>query len=227
MNEMHILADDLTGALDTAAAFAGEVPVYLDVPAAVDVLPCPVSAVATATRDVPADSLPRLLAPSLPWLVDAELAFKKVDSLLRGNTFAECAHVARAGGFERIVFAARISAARARHHRRPAVCRPAWGAARAPAAGRRCASCHPLLGAGIDGHAVGRAVPRPDIGVDSRGPLGRRSCARRRPVDARRRTTLVVVRQRRLGARDRGDPCASPPVRTAARRRNRPPDRCC
>jgi uncharacterized protein YgbK (DUF1537 family) len=105
VNEVRILADDLTGALDTAAAFAGEVPVYLDAPPTVDASPCPVSVVATATRDVPADSLPRLLAPSLPWLVDAELALKKVDSLLRGNTFAECAHVARAGGFGRLVFA--------------------------------------------------------------------------------------------------------------------------
>ncbi len=105
MSKVRILADDLTGALDTAAAFAGEVPVYLDAPPAADASPGPVSVVATTTRDVPADSLPRLLAPSLPWLVDAEIAYKKVDSLLRGNTFAECAHVARAGSFERLVFA--------------------------------------------------------------------------------------------------------------------------
>jgi uncharacterized protein YgbK (DUF1537 family) len=105
VNGVRILADDLTGALDTAAAFAGEVPVYLDAPPTVDASPCPVAVVATTTRDVPAGSLPGLLAPSLPWLVDADLAFKKVDSLLRGNTFAECAHVARAGGFGRLVFA--------------------------------------------------------------------------------------------------------------------------
>ena len=105
MSEMRILADDLTGALDTAAAFAGEVPVYLDAPPNANASPYPVSVVATTTRDVPFDLLPRLLAPSLPWLAGAELAFKKVDSLLRGNTFAECAHVARAGGFGRLVFA--------------------------------------------------------------------------------------------------------------------------
>jgi uncharacterized protein YgbK (DUF1537 family) len=105
MNDLRILADDLTGALDTAAAFAGEVPVYLDAPPAFAVPPCPVSVVATTTRDVPADTLPRLLAPSLPWLAEADIAFKKVDSLLRGNTIAECAHVARAGGFGRLVFA--------------------------------------------------------------------------------------------------------------------------
>jgi D-threonate/D-erythronate kinase len=105
VSEVRILADDLTGALDTAAAFAGDVPVYLDAPPAVDAISGPVAVVATATRDVPAGSLPRLLAPSLPWLVDAGLAFKKVDSLLRGNTFVECAHVACAGGFGRVVFA--------------------------------------------------------------------------------------------------------------------------
>jgi uncharacterized protein YgbK (DUF1537 family) len=105
MKEVRILADDLTGALDSAAAFAGVVPVYLDAPPRVDAPPCPVSVVATTTRDVPVDRLPELLAPSLPWLADAALAFKKVDSLLRGNTFAECVHVARAGGFKRLVFA--------------------------------------------------------------------------------------------------------------------------
>ena len=105
MNDVRILADDLTGALDTAAAFTGEVPVYLDAPPTVDASPGPVSVVATATRDVPADMLARLLAPSLAWLADADLAYKKVDSLLRGNTFAECAHVARTGGFGGIVFA--------------------------------------------------------------------------------------------------------------------------
>jgi uncharacterized protein YgbK (DUF1537 family) len=105
MNDVRILADDLTGALDTAAAFTGEVPVYLDVPPTVDASPEPVSVVATATRDVPADALARLLMPSLPWLADAGLAYKKVDSLLRGNTLAECAHVARTGGFGGIVFA--------------------------------------------------------------------------------------------------------------------------
>ena len=105
MSEVRILADDLTGALDSASAFAGEVPVYLDVPERVDASSARVAVVATATRDVPVESLPHLLAPSLRWLGDAQLAFKKVDSLLRGNTFAECAHVARAGGFGKLVFA--------------------------------------------------------------------------------------------------------------------------
>lgn len=101
MTTLRILADDLTGALDSAATFAREVPVFLDAPGAAGA--SPVSVVATATRDVPPVELPALLAPSLPWLRGADVAFKKVDSLLRGNTFAECAHLAQ--GFGRVVFA--------------------------------------------------------------------------------------------------------------------------
>ena len=98
--KLRILADDLTGALDSAAAFAGEVPVFLDAPGPGD---DDISAVATATRDVAPRDLASMLAPSIDWLRGADLAFKKVDSLLRGNTFIECAHLGRA--FTRIVFA--------------------------------------------------------------------------------------------------------------------------
>ncbi|NML15692.1 four-carbon acid sugar kinase family protein [Azohydromonas caseinilytica] len=103
MTTLRILADDLTGALDCAAAFGAGVPVHLGQPA-----PGPASAidiVATATRDVPMEALPDLLEPSLAWLRDADIAFKKVDSLLRGNTFDEADLLARQGGFQGIVFA--------------------------------------------------------------------------------------------------------------------------
>jgi D-threonate/D-erythronate kinase len=102
--DLRILADDLTGALDSAAAFAGEVPVYLEAPPVMDD-GAPLSVVATATRDIAPAALDFALAPSIPWLAAAGVAFKKVDSLLRGNTFIECAHVAREGRFDRIVFA--------------------------------------------------------------------------------------------------------------------------
>lgn len=105
MSGLRILADDLTGALDSAAAFAGDVPVYLDRPESHDAAGYSVAAVATGTRDVPLETLPARLAASLPWLTRADLAFKKIDSLLRGNTFAEVAYTARAGGFRRVVFA--------------------------------------------------------------------------------------------------------------------------
>jgi uncharacterized protein YgbK (DUF1537 family) len=102
---IRILADDLTGALDTAAMFAGHgpVPVRLDHPDACD--PAPVTVVSTGTRDVPMRALAYALSPSLSWLSAAGLAFKKVDSLLRGNTLAEVAQVLRTGRFERVLFA--------------------------------------------------------------------------------------------------------------------------
>ncbi len=107
MNTIRVLADDLTGALDTAAAFAGEVPVFIDRPPVQTSTgnDAPVSVVATPTRDVAADGLPAFLQPVLDWFKSGELAFKKVDSLLRGNSFAEVAWLARAGGFEQTVFA--------------------------------------------------------------------------------------------------------------------------
>jgi len=104
MKPWHILADDLTGALDSAAAWAhaGEVPVFLDQPGQSGQL---VQIVATGTRDVPLANLPALLAPSLDWLVASGSAFKKIDSLLRGNTFAELAWLMRSGRFAGVVFA--------------------------------------------------------------------------------------------------------------------------
>lgn len=100
---LRLLADDLTGALDSAAAFAGSVPVGLGrVPAGAA---AGVVAVATPTRDVPPAALPAQLAGLVDWFAGGDIAFKKVDSLLRGNTFAECAYLARAGGFDELVFA--------------------------------------------------------------------------------------------------------------------------
>src|SRR5665647_2951143 len=119
MKPWHILADDLTGALDSAAAWAnsGDVPVFLDQPGQSAQA---VQVVATGTRDVPPASLPALLTPSLDWLVASGSAFKKIDSLLRGNTFAEIAWLMRSGRFAGVVFAPAFPAqgrftARGRH----------------------------------------------------------------------------------------------------------------
>ena len=104
MKSWHILADDLTGALDSAAAWAnaGDVPVFLDEPGPSAQA---VQVVATGTRDVSPTRLPALLAPSLDWLGASGSAFKKIDSLLRGNTFAELAWLMRSGRFAGVVFA--------------------------------------------------------------------------------------------------------------------------
>ena len=107
MSAIRIVADDLTGALDTAAAFAGEVPVFIDRPAALGgaYFDSAVSVVATPTRDVAPDDLPSFLQPVVDWLCSADLAYKKVDSLLRGNTFAEIAWLLGSGKFAGAVFA--------------------------------------------------------------------------------------------------------------------------
>ena len=104
---IRILADDLTGALDTAAAFSGTVPVYIDRPPTPDQCTddTPIAALATGTRDVSAESLPARLQPALDWLRTGHIAFKKVDSLLRGNSFAETAWIAQHGDFDLTVFA--------------------------------------------------------------------------------------------------------------------------
>lgn len=102
----RLLADDLTGALDSAAmlAGAGAVPVALDGPASLEPA-APVQACATASRDLPPSALAQQLAPCLDWLAGGGLAFKKIDSLLRGNTFAELAWLAHSGRFRRLVVA--------------------------------------------------------------------------------------------------------------------------
>lgn len=107
IRNVRILADDLTGALDTAAAFSGKVPVFIDRPPAPDqyAADAPIAALATGTRDIPVDALPARLRPALAWLGRGSVAFKKVDSLLRGNTFVETAWIAQHGQFDLTVFA--------------------------------------------------------------------------------------------------------------------------
>ena len=104
MKPLRILADDLTGALDSAAAFSGEIPVFLGRPSD-GYETSPVAVVASPTRDVSPECLAGYLQPVLGWLTSAGLAFKKVDSLLRGNTFDEIAWIYREGGFDQVVFA--------------------------------------------------------------------------------------------------------------------------
>ena len=100
----HILADDLTGALDTAAAWAknGEVPVFLDTP---DVSAQVVQVLASGTHDVPPTELDARLGPVLDWFTASGRSYKKIDSLLRGNTFAEIAWLMRSGRFAGAVLA--------------------------------------------------------------------------------------------------------------------------
>jgi uncharacterized protein YgbK (DUF1537 family) len=103
MSRLRILADDLTGALDCAAAFGAGVTVRLGRPAEGRAVQEAIETVATATRDVPVALLPELLSPSVAWLRGGDVAFKKVDSLLRGNTFDEVDWLARQAPAQRLV----------------------------------------------------------------------------------------------------------------------------
>lgn len=102
----RILADDLTGALDCAAAFADAegVPVALRRPEA---LPwkAQVEVCTTVSRSVTGEALEARLAACIDWLAGARTPYKKLDSLLRGNSLAELAWLARSGRFGSIVFA--------------------------------------------------------------------------------------------------------------------------
>jgi uncharacterized protein YgbK (DUF1537 family) len=98
MPTIRLLADDLTGALDTAGEFipmTGALPVFW---ANGSCLNLPVSAaVDSGTRECdPAVAMARVGA-LVHVLEGADIAFKKIDSLLRGPTIAEIVACMRAG----------------------------------------------------------------------------------------------------------------------------------
>ena len=101
---LRLLADDLTGALDSAAPFAavrGALPVIWtetgfhpdDRDLAFD----------SGTRDAEAGQAAARVTALAPLLRGADPAFKKIDSRLRGHPAAEIAAATRAGGFRTTV----------------------------------------------------------------------------------------------------------------------------
>jgi D-threonate/D-erythronate kinase len=95
---VRLLADDLTGALDTAAEFVpltgpirvawhGAIPDALPASAALD----------SGTREAAPDEAAAVVTALTPYLRGAGIAYKKIDSLLRGPTLAELAACLRAG----------------------------------------------------------------------------------------------------------------------------------
>jgi D-threonate/D-erythronate kinase len=93
MPTLRLLADDLTGALDSAARFVplvGPVPIMLrEAP-----LP-PTAAIDSATRECEPLAAAATVSRLAPHLRDADIAFKKIDSLLRGNLAACMPHFDR------------------------------------------------------------------------------------------------------------------------------------
>jgi uncharacterized protein YgbK (DUF1537 family) len=86
---LRLLADDLTGALDSAARFVpltGRLPVFwhaADTPGS--------AAFDSGTRDLPEDAARSRIEAFVMLLDGADIAFKKIDSLLRGHVALELA----------------------------------------------------------------------------------------------------------------------------------------
>lgn len=104
MRTIRLVADDLTGALDTAVQFTGEGPIdviWRRKPATAR----PRLAYDTGTRETSSEEAERSAANAATLLEGANLAFKKIDSLLRGHPAAELAGLFSTGRFDRIVVA--------------------------------------------------------------------------------------------------------------------------
>jgi uncharacterized protein YgbK (DUF1537 family) len=98
---LRLLADDLTGALDSAARFvsaAAPISVAWEASDAAGPL-----ALDSGTRDLAPELVGARLEPFVPLLAAGELAFKKIDSLLRGHVALELA--ACLGAFDHCVLA--------------------------------------------------------------------------------------------------------------------------
>ncbi len=100
---LRLLADDLTGALDSAAAFTGLVgPVRVVWEGAV---PAGSAALSSGTREVTRDAAVARVRAMAPALAGAGIAFKKLDSLMRGNTAAEIAACFALGAWRHCIVA--------------------------------------------------------------------------------------------------------------------------
>ncbi len=102
MTRLRLIADDLTGALDSAARF-----VPLTGPVATTWqpgVPAGPAAFDAGTRDLAEPAARAAIARFAPLLADGDPAFKKIDSLLRGHVAMELAECQR--GFDHCILAA-------------------------------------------------------------------------------------------------------------------------
>jgi D-threonate/D-erythronate kinase len=110
MTTLRLIADDLTGALDTAAQFTGRIgplPVLLDRTTSA---PEASYALNLSCRDGDEKTAVACTRESLQCYSGADLAFKKIDSLLRGHWAAELAEIVKSGMFRQIVLAPAVPA---------------------------------------------------------------------------------------------------------------------
>ncbi len=99
MRDFVILADDLTGAADTAAMFASEVTVptvYFGTGCARAPLPSTITAYSLATRDLQPEAADMAWKSLAPEAAELGTPYLKVDSTLRGNVYASMLALSRA-----------------------------------------------------------------------------------------------------------------------------------
>ncbi|WP_292562075.1 four-carbon acid sugar kinase family protein [Mesorhizobium sp.] len=108
--DVLIVADDITGALDTAGYFAtpeNPIQVWLDRPPVIS----GGNAIDLDTRDLDEATACRRVADIFAGRDSGVLSFKKIDSVMRGHPIAEAVAAFRAGRFERALFAPAFPAA--------------------------------------------------------------------------------------------------------------------
>jgi uncharacterized protein YgbK (DUF1537 family) len=103
---LRLLADDLTGALDAGAEFASPAaPLPVFWPGALpDTLPGS-AALDSGTREQGPEQAAAVVAGLAPMLAGAGIAYKKIDSLMRGASLAELAACFTAGGWPAAILA--------------------------------------------------------------------------------------------------------------------------
>lgn len=110
MSGLRLIADDLTGALDAAAQFVGLAGVihciWGEAALAADPARLPAhAALDAASREGSPEAAAARAAAMAPALAGASLAFRKLDSLLRGHEAIEIAATLKAGGIAHAVIA--------------------------------------------------------------------------------------------------------------------------
>lgn len=110
---LRLLADDLTGALDTAAELAGLCgPVPVPLPARWAAGAAGSLALDSGTREAGRDAAFARVAALAPALAEGQIALKKLDSLLRGQVAAELAACWATGRWRHLVLAPAFPAQR-------------------------------------------------------------------------------------------------------------------
>ena len=106
MTSLRLLADDLTGALDTSAELVGKFGPLEVCWSASSIAPgSPSFAIDSGTRELSSDKAFAIVRDLAPRLAGASIAYKKIDSLLRGPWVAELDACLRTGAWDACIVA--------------------------------------------------------------------------------------------------------------------------